>query len=287
MLQRSTLQLLRFHFSLFLFPVYLFAISQLPAVDWSKALWVFVILHFIIYPSSNGYNSYMDRDEAPIGGLAKPLPPTKELFYTSVLLDVTGLLLSFYVHIILGIGVLLYILASRAYSYRGIRLKRFPVIGFLTVFIFQGAVIFYSTYIACGTNAELSFPLLPCLIASLLIGALYPLTQVYQHEADRQDGVTTISYLLGKKGSFAFSGLLFSAATGALFYLFNRQGQLNFFYLFLLFTLPVVLFFLYWFRRVWNDENEANFKNSLWMNVIATLSTCGYFTTLIIYNHFE
>lgn len=287
MLQRSTLQLLRFHFSLFLLPVYLFAISQVSEVGWLKALLVFIILHFLVYPSSNGYNSYMDRDEAPIGGLAKPMQPTKQLFYVSVILDSIALLLSFYINVVFGIGVLLYIAASRAYSYRGIRLKRFPIIGFLTVFLFQGAVIFFSTYDACDLAVAKDVPLLPSFIASCLIGALYPLTQIYQHEEDKKDGVITISYLLGKRGSFLFSGLLFGGATLGLFFLFRQQDQMNFFYLFLLFTLPVILFFLYWFTRVWKDEKQANFKNSLWMNVIATLSTTGYFTTLIILNHFE
>lgn len=287
MLQRSTLQLLRFHFSLFLLPVYLFAISQLPAVSWPKALLIFLILHFLVYPSSNGYNSYMDRDKTPIGGLARPLQPTKELFIISFVMDLVALMLSFYVSVWFGVGMLLYILASRAYSYRGIRLKQYPFWGFLTVFIFQGAVVFYSVYRALEEKTSSSNVWLPCLIASLLIGALYPLTQIYQHEADKQDGVITISYLLGKRGSFLLSGLLFGAATACLFYLFKGREQMNFFYLFLLFTLPVVLFFLYWFWRVWKDEKEANFKNSLWMNVIATLGTTSYFATLIILNHFE
>ncbi len=229
----------------------------------------------------------MDRDEASIGGLEKPMQPTKELFYVSVVMDVSALLLSFYVGFWFGVGVFLYISASRAYSYRRIRLKQYPIWGFLTVFVFQGGLIFYSIYKAIDSQGATDQLFLSCLIASLLIGALYPLTQIYQHEADKQDGVITISYLLGKRGSFLFSGLLFGAATAGLYVLFKEQRQLNFFYLYLLFTLPVVLFFLYWFWRVWKDEKEANFKNSLWMNVIATLGTTGYFTTLIILNHFE
>ena len=63
MLHRSTLQLLRFHFSMFLLPVFLFAISQIGIVDWSKTLFVFFILHLLVYPESNEYNSYMEKDE--------------------------------------------------------------------------------------------------------------------------------------------------------------------------------------------------------------------------------
>src|SRR5438874_5203370 len=127
--KKSTIQLLRFHFSLFLLPVYLFAISQIPNVNWRNAFLVFVIFHFLLYPSSNGYNSYMDKDESPIGGLANPLLPTKELFIVTIVMDVLSVLFSFLIDPVLALGVLLYIMASRAYSYRGIRLKKYPIAG--------------------------------------------------------------------------------------------------------------------------------------------------------------
>jgi 1,4-dihydroxy-2-naphthoate octaprenyltransferase len=230
----------------------------------------------------------MDRDETPIGGLKKPLQPTKQLFYVTLIMDIIAVCLSFLLlNTAFAVCILFYILASRAYSYRKIRLKRYPVAGFLTVFIFQGAVIFYAVYKACAVLSGIAVPLLPCFIASLLIGALYPLTQIYQHEADKNDGVTTLSYLLGKKGTFIFSALLFSAAAICLFFLFRQQEQLGKFYLFLVVTLPVVLFFSYWMIKVWRNSTAANFKNSLLMNLVSTLCTIIFFSTLIYINHFE
>ena len=285
MLHRSTIQLLRFHFSLFLLPVYLFALSQAPVIDSLNAVLSFCILHLLVYPSSNGYNSYMDRDETPIGGLASPMQPTRQLFYVSIAMDVLAVLLSLLISILFAAGILLYILASRAYSYRGIRLKKYPVIGFLTVFIFQGALVYLLTYHPV-TNSEITeTPFLPVLLSSLLIGALYPLTQIYQHDEDRRDGVTTISYLLGKRGTFLFSMGLFLLATGGMYLLFSEQQKANYFFLYLLFLLPVVLFFLYWMSRVWKDNNAADFKNSLRMNLLSTLCTTAFFVTLIFLNH--
>jgi 1,4-dihydroxy-2-naphthoate octaprenyltransferase len=285
MLRPSTLQLLRFHFSLFLLPVFLFALSQLPEVDWFNAAWLFFILHVLVYPSSNGYNSYMDRDETPIGGLARPQQPTRQLFYVSVLMDAVAVLAAVLISWITALGILFYIIASRAYSYRGIRLKQYPVLGFLTVFLFQGALVFFITYHGCHPQQPLAVPLLPTVIASLLIGALYPLTQIYQHEEDKRDGVTTISYLLGKRGTFLFSMALFAVATLLFFLHFRSHGQLNHFYLYLLILLPVVLFFLYWMRIVWQDEGAASFSNSLKMNAVSTFCTTAFFITLIILNH--
>src|SRR4051794_15453220 len=111
MLHRSTIQLLRFHFSLFLLPVYLFALSQAPIINRFNALLGFVILHLLVYPASNGYNSYMDRDETPIGGLASPMQPTKQLFYTTIVMDAVAILLSLFISVLFTAGVLLYILA--------------------------------------------------------------------------------------------------------------------------------------------------------------------------------
>ena len=113
----------------------------------------------------------MDRDETPIGGLASPLQPTRQLFFVSVIMDVAAIILSALVSMEFSIGVLVYILASRAYSYRGIRLKKYPIIGFLTVFIFQGAIIFFICYNALGGTSNLHSLLLPMFISSLLIGA--------------------------------------------------------------------------------------------------------------------
>jgi hypothetical protein len=57
------------------------------------------------------------------------------------------------------------------------------------------------------------------------IGSVYPLTQIYQHEADKRDGVTSISYKLGYNGTFVFSGILFSIATVLLYYLFLPEAS--------------------------------------------------------------
>jgi 1,4-dihydroxy-2-naphthoate polyprenyltransferase len=284
-LQRSTIQLLRFHFSFFLLPVSLFALSQIQIINWQYAIVVLAILHLLVYPASNGYNSYMDRDETPIGGLKKPMAPTRQLFYTTVIMDIAAIVLSFLISPMFSLCILLYILASRAYSYRRIRLKKYPVVGFMTVFIFQGALIFFCTYEAVVRKQGVDVPAMPCLISSLLIGALYPLTQIYQHEDDKRDGVTSISYMLGKRGTFVFSMLLFLSATFLLYLRFKQIGELNFFYLYLLIMLPVVSFFLYWMLKVWRNEAAANFRNSLLMNVLSTICTTIFFIILIIVKH--
>jgi 1,4-dihydroxy-2-naphthoate polyprenyltransferase len=286
-LRHSTIQLLRFHFSLFLLPVYLFALSQVPKIDWVDAVIAFFILHLLVYPSSNGYNSYMDRDETPIGGLSKPLQPTKQLFYVTVIMDLVAIGFSMIISIYFAVGVLLYILASRAYSYRGIRLKKFPLTGYLIVIVFQGALTFFLSYHGSSVNKTLQIPFWPAVASSLLIGGYYPLTQIYQHEEDLKDGVVTISYKLGKKGTFVFCGIVFVLATAAMFFTFDERGQSQLFFIFAACMLPMILFFMQWMVKTWKDQTKADFKNSLRMNLLASGCTTICFLILIILKGFE
>jgi 1,4-dihydroxy-2-naphthoate polyprenyltransferase len=265
-------------------PVYLFAVSLVRQVDWKNALLAFIILHLLVYPSSNGYNSYMDRDTSPIGGLSNPLQPTKQLFLISIVLDILAIALSLLVSLYFAGGVLLYILASRAYSYRGIRLKKYPIIGYLIVIIFQGAVVFFLSYHAASVDHSLNVPVLGLLVSSCLIGGYYPLTQIYQHKEDEEDGVRTISMLLGKRGSFIFCSFVFGLATFFLFLLYKQTSSLRPFWLFVLCMTPMVWFFVQWMRKVWKDGQQANFRNSLWMNVLAAICTSVCFIILIIKN---
>jgi 1,4-dihydroxy-2-naphthoate octaprenyltransferase len=229
----------------------------------------------------------MDRDETPIGGLSKPLRPTKQLFYVTISMDIIAVGFSLFISIYFAAGVLLYILASRAYSYRGIRLKKYPLVGYVIVIIFQGAVTFFLSYHGSSVDKTLEIPFWPSLASALLIGGYYPLTQIYQHEEDLKDGVVTISYKLGKKGTFVFCGIVFALATAAMFFTFDERGQLQFFFIFAACMLPMILFFMWWMTKTWKDQSKADFKNSLTMNLLASGCTTICFLILIIMKGFE
>ena len=287
MLNSSTLQLLRFHFSFFLMPVYFFALSQVNHINWPDAALIFVILHLLVYPASNGYNSYMDRDTSPIGGLKKPMQPTQQLFIVTVLMDIISIALSFIISYLFALGIFLYILASRAYSYRKIRLKQYPVIGYLTVIIFQGAVTFFLVYHGSDSNHTIRVPVIAMIASGLLIGGFYPLTQIYQHDEDLKDGVKTISYKLGYKGTFIFTGIVYALA----FTMLGLQFFLNLewirFFILQTFMIPVLVYYFVWFAKVIKNKKEANFKNTMRMNLLASVCTNLGFVTLLMLHLFE
>lgn len=285
-LDRSTILHLRFPFSFFLMPVFLFALSQAGNINWAETIIAFIILHILIFPSSNGYNSYQDRDESSIGGLRRPPPVTKQLYKTTLIFDVLAVLLGLFVSPLFSLLVLTFILVSRAYSYRAIRLKRNAIIGFITVFLFQGAFVYYMSMVAI-TGMEsfnaISNDVLICMgISSLFIGSLYPLTQIYQHQADKNDGVISMSYKLGYRGTFVFAAILFSVATSLMYYHFYKLQQIQYLNLFLLIMLPVVIRLSVWFFKVIKNTDHANFDNTMSMNLVTSVCMNLYFLFLII-----
>lgn len=287
MLHRSTIQLLRIPFSFFLMPVFLFAVSQVPKLQWTHVALVFVILHLFVYPSSNGYNSYMDRDEGSIGGIRNPLAPTKQLFTVSIVLDSIAVLLSVLISPVFAAGILFYILVSRSYSYRGIRLKRFPIPGYISVILCQGGLVYWLVYHAVHQPTTNQVPVAGIIASSLLIGGFYPLTQIYQHEADKRDGVLTISALLGVRGTFVFTAIVYFFAFIALAWLFTESLEIRQLILLQIFLTPVLVYFFRWAWLCWRNPAKADFEHTMRMNWLASTCTNTAFLILLIWRIIE
>ena len=94
---RTVLLHLRLPFSLFLLPVFWFALSQSVTPNLGNSLLVAFILHFLLYPASNAYNSYFDKDEESIGILENPPPVNQRLHYVAWGLDILALVLGTFV----------------------------------------------------------------------------------------------------------------------------------------------------------------------------------------------
>ena len=282
--KRSTIQLLRFPFSFFLMPVYWFALSCVDGIDVCRTILIFCIVHLLVYPSSNGYNSYMDRDTDSIGGIKNPMQPEKELFHVTVCMDILAICLSWFISVFFAELLICYIVCSRLYSYRGIRLKKYPVIGYLIVILNQGGLMFLMVYHGSAIAPSTTLPWLGMIAACFLIGGFYPITQVYQHESDAKDGVRTISILLGKKGTFVFCVLMYMIAFATLFYYYRQHNELLFFGVLQIFFLPVLVYFFWWVRKVWQNEAMADFQHTMKMNWLASACTnLGFITLLILH----
>jgi 1,4-dihydroxy-2-naphthoate octaprenyltransferase len=287
MFSPSTIRLLRIPFSFFLSPVFFFALGQVADINWRRSALIFIILHFFIYPASNGYNSFMDRDTGSIGGLEKPPQPEADLFNTTIALDITAMLLSILVSPLFAGLIPFYIAASKAYSWRGLRLKQYPVIGYLTVIIFQGAFTFWLVYYGASEPLDTDIPWRGLVIVSLLIGVFYPLTQIYQHQQDLDDGVETISYKLGYRGTFIFCSIIYILAWFFMAEMFFYQKELGKLFIVSIFFVPVIVYFIKWFLQVNQNREAASFRNTMRMNWLASSCTNIAFIILLIWRWFE
>jgi 1,4-dihydroxy-2-naphthoate octaprenyltransferase len=289
MLSRSSWLHLRIPFSFFLLPVFLFAAAVSPNISANPLKWTFIIVHFLLYPASNGYNSYFDKDEKSIGGLKNPPPVNRGLYYLSLLFDVLAVVLGYLkVNMTFAIMLLIYGLVSKAYSHPSIRLKKHAITSWLVAGIFQGLFSFLMCY--AGIN-KYSFThvlkpevLIPGVLTTLMLWANYPMTQIYQHEEDAKRGDQTLSLKLGIMGTFVFTGIAFAFATVGFAYYFITFLEIKYFFHFALALLPVLLYFGYWFMKVLRDRSKADYTHTMWLNFVSATCLNVFFIYLTLYS---
>jgi len=286
-ISRSTLLHLRIPFSFFLLPIFLFSLGMKLPENWLRVLLVFFILHFLIYPASNGYNSYFDKDEGSIGGLEKPPKVKLELYYVSLLLDALAIVLGWLISWQFALMLLIYGLVSKAYSHPSIRLKKYAIGSWLIAGFFQGFFTFLMSYMgvhSVGVSQALRPEvLLPAALSTLMLWGSYPMTQVYQHEEDTRRGDFTLSYRLGIRGTFHFTMLAFGLATGGFFLYYHYYHGTAQAISYLVFLLPVLAYFFYWYLRVRQDASQANFRATMRLNLISSFCLNLFFLLIIFW----
>lgn len=285
-MKKSTILHLRIPFSFFLLPVFLFAAAVVEGYNGLSFSLVFFILHFLLYPASNAYNSYFDKDEGSIGGLKNPPKVSKELYVVSLVLDVVAIFLGWFISWQFALMLFVYGMVSKAYSHPSVRLKKMPVAGWLIAGIFQGYFTFIMISLAfLGPDAPLLWSLKiqgAAVLSTLLLFGSYPMTQVYQHEEDAQRGDRTISLKLGVKGTFLFTAIFFMASVSLFVLYFYREYSWNVAGFFVAALTPVLLFFGYWYLQVRKDEQRADFDQTMRLNFISSLCMNGFFLWLIL-----
>jgi len=290
MLQKATWLHLRIPFSLFLMPVFLFATSQAESINFREWFLAFVAIHLFLYPASNAYNSYFDKDEGSIGGLEKPPPVSKELYWVSLFFDLLAILIGLMVSWQFAIGLFLYGLISKAYSHPAVRLKKYPIASLLIVAVFQGA---FTYLMSMQAMAGLSWKelcrakfLYPALLSTCLLLGFYPMTQIYQHEEDARRGDKTFSLLLGIKETFIFTAVIFFLANVGFFAYFYYQNAWRELIIFELALLPVLFFFGKWWLKVLKDTSQANFRNTMFLNKVSSFCLSLAFLLIFLMNFF-
>lgn len=283
-MKKSTLLHLRFPFSFFLLPVFLFGCAVQKEMVWWQAGLTFVILHFLVYPASNGYNSYYDKDEKSIGGLKSPPKVSKELYWAALVMDGVALALGFLISELFVLMIFIYGLVSKAYSHPSVRLKKMPILGWLAAGVFQGYFTFLITVVGVaglgvGSLLDAKIQFAAMLTTFMLFGS-YPMTQVYQHEEDSKRGDKTLSLKLGILGTFHFTAAFFSFSTLLFLLFFLRYYNLLTAAVFIASLFPVLAFFGSWYLKARNNPDQVNFENTMRLNWISSICLNAFFLWL-------
>ena len=155
----------------------------------------------------------MDRDTESIGGLENPPPPSRQLYLTTIVLDIAAIILGFFVTPLFG-----FIMPLVYWRFKSLQLSRYPVkkiscYWLSNCYYFPGSIYFLAGVLWKQCREHILWPPWQgMLICALLIGGFYPLTQIYQHQQDLDDGVNTISYKLGYNGTFIFCAIVYLIA---------------------------------------------------------------------------
>ena len=286
---RSSLLHLRIPFAFFLMPVYLLALVTTPGFIASRAAIAFIAVHLFMYPGSSGFNAYYDRDTGSIGMLEHPPAVTADLLRLSLFMKVSAVIVALFSGPAMAIGCLLYGVVSILYSWDRVRLKKYPVIGWLLTGTGQGFILFFAIV---ATIAPEGTPVLTPEIMgaggsmALMMLAASPLLEIFQHEEDAKRGDLTISRLLGVQGTLLFSGVLFTIAATALFIIVTiAEGTVKALLLPIAF-LPGIVLFVRLFINVRVRGAFPAYRSIMPVMIAASIGLNGFLGVLLLLRRF-
>ncbi|NTW97162.1 MAG: UbiA family prenyltransferase [Oscillochloris sp.] len=221
-IQRALIHL-RLAFSLVLTPLFLWGVylARPGPIAWGHVLAAYLIIHVLLYGGMNAFNSYYDRDDGPIGALLDPPPIDRTVLIVALIAKAAALLTGFILDLRFGVLVGIGVICSVAYSHPRWRWKEHPLSAALVVFAGQGITGVLWGWVAAtwadgqgGALVALShwdvLRSMAVLSAACWTLGFYPLTGVYQIDADGQRGIRTLAVALGMTGCFVFTAVVAS-----------------------------------------------------------------------------
>lgn len=206
---------LRWHYQLgILSGGYLLAGLFLESINIGAYLIQFINVHLLLFGGATAYNSYMDKDEGPVGGLKNPPPMNEWMHPASLAIQFIGLVIaSNQGDLFFGL-YLLSMLMFWLYSSPRARWKGKPVLSIIAIAISTGTNSFLMGYLA---GSQATIPGYPVVVAAvgvaLMLVSLYPISQWFQLEVDTDRGDLTFALKYGKKGIIIFFAICFLTGT--------------------------------------------------------------------------
>src|SRR5690606_24627379 len=194
-----------------------------------------------------------------------------------------------FVNVLFAIMLLVYGLVSKAYSHPSIRLKKYPITGWLAAGFFQGFFTFIMCYVGINDytlGEALSITIYAGLLTSWMLLGNYPMTQVYQHSEDARRGDMTISRLVGIIGTFHLAGTVFLLVFVGFAAFFGLYFSAEYSVIFTIAMFPIVVYFVLWYMQVRQSEIAADYDHTMRLNFVSATCMNVFFLFFYIDNQY-
>jgi 1,4-dihydroxy-2-naphthoate octaprenyltransferase len=238
----------------------------------------FLAFHIFLYGGITAFNSYYDRDEGPVGGLAKPPPVTQALLPFSLMVQTGGAILAAFVNISFLVIYLIIFVMGIAYSLPQVRLKRRPLGGLVTVGVGQGILASLGGWVCADPHLADIDPLswIGIVAVTLITVGFYPLTQIYQIEEDLARGDQTFAAWAGPRGTFIFAvivqgiaAILLVGVVGWVLGLFDAVVVAVFYGV-------LLMAIIHWSRTFDSSRVLKNYRRVMGINTLTSLGFMGF-----------
>lgn len=172
----------------------------------------FLNVHVLLFGGATAYNSWWDKDEGPIGGLRHPPKMTRWMHPASLLFMIAGLLFATMIGAIYTLIFLSSLILFWLYSTPLARWKGDPHLSLFAIAISTGFNSVLMGTLAAGGAISPEI-LLGATGASLVLLSLYPVSQIFQIDEDRERKDLTFALAYGVKGIRSFFLMSFTAGS--------------------------------------------------------------------------
>lgn len=198
---RSFFVHLRWHYQLFILPAgYLLGGLFVEHLNWRSFAAQFFNVHLLLNGGVTAYNSYWDRDEGPVGGLEHPPKMSRWMHGAALAVQGAGLLFAAPEGAVFVAIYVLTMILSVLYSAPPARWKGHPLKSLIAVGVGTGTNTFLLGYLAAGGTGLSVFVVIAAAGVALMLLSLYPVSQLFQVEADRKRGDRTFAVAFGLGG---------------------------------------------------------------------------------------
>lgn len=192
---------LRWHYQVFILSGgYLLGAYYQDTLNLDQFLIQFLNIHLLLFGGATAYNSYWDKDEGPIGGLAHPPAMYEWMRPASIILQFLGLWIASWIGWLFVLFYVVSMIFFWLYSTPLARWKGSPLKSLIAIGISTGTNSFMMGYLAAGPDSPGVNEFFAALGVAFVILSMYPVSQIFQIKEDLRRGDQTFASKFGKKG---------------------------------------------------------------------------------------